>query len=664
MSALGHSNLKLGRRLLQKLDPRRKREDFLSLCEEIREALRESICPPNDIRERQFIPEEALKEVWLSREGRVDRRLDLFHNRLTALERDPGINGNHLKLLSTLLWILLPYEGWRDFARAFQELSISDPQGWQDDKFPLLDAKPLHLLFESQIDFDTHAQSFLRDQYLFSPAKIPEMKVADCDDEITPLPESMRLPFPDVEMILHYGTHRVTRRKVAKGGIETLSGDTMDVVVVKTFSPDQRLQFVTELRNLKQLKKAFLIHPNIQSCFAAIQIGFTGHLIFEAAECNLSHILHWQEPTFSTDFCAKIKRDLRPSFLLWEAKDLSDALHWLHSGFSPKNSPNRFKCYHLDLKPDNILVFPSTSSGMSGDIWMWKIADFGGSVIEHMGDISSSGSGMILSGRRLRTGGYQAPEIESNKYELGTAADIWSFGCILLEILAFAHGGPNSVKGLERVRNSNNVKPHFYDSKFDLREDIRDWISRLDICEEGLREFRDQIYSLLKRNPEERPRAQDLIRPFDIAWHRVRNLGSNDVIFPTPSEAPTSEQATDIEVPTNDPPLIRIKNNPQEICRPLIKLLPNPPLKCRVSSNGNCAIVQTKPGRNYFPFCIYPRWHESTTTEPHRLLSEEESQKYSAEKIAAEGTFCGALLRTVGNENIQVCNPNQSPTPS
>ncbi|KAL0252253.1 hypothetical protein SLS55_010695 [Diplodia seriata] len=638
--------------LFNRLDPRpHKKEKFLALCTDIRGALEDSMCPPGDL-DRRFVSADALNTVWLSREGRPASRLDSFHQQLTKIERDPGITEKHLRLLSILLWIFYPYEGWREFARAFAVLSISDRRGWQDEQLPFPDAKPLHSLFESQIDFDAHAQNFLRSQYLFSPARISELRLSDCDTATKSLPEGTRLPFVDAGKMLNHGTHKVTRRKVARGGIETLSGDPLDVVAVKTFSADQKGQFVNELRNLKQLKKASSIHPNIQSCFSAIKIGSTGHLIFEAAECNLSQILHWQE-AFSATFCADIRRDLKPGFLLWEAKDLSDALNWLHKGFGTKNSPDRFKCYHLDLKPDNILVFPSSYADLPDDIWTWKIADFGGSVIKHMGNISNSESGLSASELRLRTGIYQAPEIASAQYDPGTAADIWSFGCILLEILAFAHGGPGGVKGLERVRNSNN-KPHFYaDSTFTLREDVRAWIDGLDIVDAGLQGFRDLIYKLLGRDPEDRPTAHDLKDLLDFAWNGVR-MGANDLIFPTPSEASTSEQATDIEMPTNDPPLIHMIDGPQPVCHQIKKELRKTPSKCRISTNGSHAIVQMRSERNCLAFSMTPRWNERSPQEPRNLLTEEETHKYDVEKVAVEDTFCAALIRTVGGEDFQV----------
>ncbi|OJD38962.1 cmgc mapk protein kinase [Diplodia corticola] len=615
------------------------------------------MCPPGDP-ERQFVSADALNTVWLYREGRSASRLDLFHKQLTAAERDPGINERYLKLLSVLVWIQYPYEAWREFAKTFPELSISDRQGWQDDKFPFQDAKPLHALFESEIDFDTHGQSFLRNQYLFSPARIHELPLSDSETGIRPLPDSMRLPFLDAGKLLHHGTHKVTRRKVAKGEIQTLNGEPLPLVAVKTFSPDQKRQFLAELYNLKLMKKAPLIHPNIQSCFSAIQIGSTGHLIFEPAECNLSQILHWQD-TFSASFCEDIRRDLRPSYLLWEAKDLSDALDWLHNGFRPRMSSDIFRCYHLDLKPDNILVFPPTDSAVHGDIWMWKIADFGGSAIKNMRDIAQdnpddNGPAIATIGR-LRTGVYQAPEIESREHEPGTAADIWSYGCILLEILAFAHGGPGGVKRLEGVRNGTTTgRSHFYDSTFALRADIRSWIDELEIFDEGLCEFREQIYRLLHQDPAARPNAQDLKRPFEAAWDKVSKGTANGLIFPTPSKAPTSDQAADVDIPIHDPALIRLKDGPQQVDRPVSNFLRKTPSMCRMSTTGDCAIVQVKSERNYSAFGVFPEWNETSIQEPRSLLEGEEPRRYSVEKIAAQGTVCAALLRTVGSDEFQL----------
>lgn len=593
--------------------------------------------------QRRFIVLDDLKRIWHLRDGAQESRLVRFRKLLTSLERDPGIDDRHLKLLSILVWI--SYGSWREFARAFPKLN--DPQDWQDDTFTFKDPRQSRSLFESQVDDRSYTDKFCSAQYLFSPAPIVQMQPSDFDAPLNPFEEGTRLPFLEGARTLHHGTHRVTKHRVAAGALVQRTGDPIDIVAVKTFSPAQEWEFKVEVQNLKKMGRVASAHANIQYCFSAIQIGGTGHLIFQAAECNLSQILHWQEDQFPKNFCNKIKQYLRPSYLLWEARDLRDALQWLHSGFSARNSLDRYKCYHLDFKPDNVLVFAPSHLDQPDDIWIWKIADFGRSVIENTsGDWASptpnGSSGVARSGRRLRTGIYQAPEIESHEYEIGTAADIWSFGCVLLEILAFAHGGPGAVKELEEVRNNASNKPTFYDATFQFSEVVEEWFNSLSLHDEGLQELWNQVCGILRRDPHDRPNIQELEKSLYVAWSKVK-IGQNELIFPPLSETPsTLNPSVPDPIPGRVP--IRIKEYIQEIEQPARELLQQAPSECRVSTTGDCAIFQTTSKHISTAFRIIPKWTESLDKESCCSLMEEGLRDYKVKHIAAEGGFCGALI--------------------
>ncbi|KAL1636888.1 hypothetical protein SLS56_000982 [Neofusicoccum ribis] len=516
------------KRTIKNLDPRRKSKEFTDLCEKTSEDLSRAICHRDD-HQRRFVPLDDLRRTWGLRDGGQESRLTRFRKLLASLERDPGVDERNLKLLSILVWI--SYGSWREFARAFPRLD--NPQDWQDDTFTFKDPRRLRSLFESQVDDRNYTDKFCSAQYLFSPARIVQLQSSDFDAPIHPFAEGTRLPFLEGGTTLHHGTHNVAKHRIAAGALVQRTGGPVDMVAVKTFSPAQEWEFKIEMQNLKKMRRAAAAHANIQYCFSAIQIGGTGHLIFQAAECNLSQILHWQEDQFPKNFCDKIKQHLRPSYLLWEARDLTDALQWLHSGFSVRNSLDRYKCYHLDFKPDNILVFAPSLSYLADDIWIWKIADFGRSVIDNMsGDWASpapnGSSGVARSGRRLRTGVYQAPEIESRQFETGTAADICN-------------------------------KPYFYDATFQFREDVREWFESLRLCDEGLQELWNQVCGILQRDPHNRPDAQELGHSLDVPWSKVKK-GQNDLMFP-----PLSETSSTLNPPIPSPLPIRMKESPQEI---------------------------------------------------------------------------------------------------
>ncbi|ESQ30662.1 hypothetical protein EUTSA_v10012219mg, partial [Eutrema salsugineum] len=77
---------------------------------------------------------------------------------------------------------------------------------------------------------------------------------------------------------------------------------------------------------------------------------------------------------------------------------------------------------HCDLKPANILLFPSTSLG---DPWNVKLADFGLSKEPY------TDSKLLYGGTKP----YMPPEsVQDTNRVIGPAFDIWSLGCIVFEM--------------------------------------------------------------------------------------------------------------------------------------------------------------------------------------------------------------------------------------
>lgn len=159
---------------------------------------------------------------------------------------------------------------------------------------------------------------------------------------------------------------------------------------------------------------------------------------------------------------------------------VAHALSWLHSGISMEQSHSRIFCAHMDLRPSNILV----ENAKGSPVGRWMLSDFGISVFREdtqkqdseyvsIGDYYSQ----ITTKTRLRCakGTYQAPEVtirepswdqlshfSPGQKEVARKSDVWSFGCILSDVLVFELGRDKLVKNFQVVRKGHLSDDYFY----------------------------------------------------------------------------------------------------------------------------------------------------------------------------------------------------------
>lgn len=104
---------------------------------------------------------------------------------------------------------------------------------------------------------------------------------------------------------------------------------------------------------------------------------------------------------------------------------------------------------HGDLKPENILIFDSNGHSSMG---VWKIADLGlgryhtAATGERLYPTSNSGAGTIS---------YQPPESLDAKAATSRLYDIWSMGCIMLQLMTWLLYGTGEID--ELTRNTKSV---------------------------------------------------------------------------------------------------------------------------------------------------------------------------------------------------------------
>jgi serine/threonine protein kinase len=188
-------------------------------------------------------------------------------------------------------------------------------------------------------------------------------------------------------------------------------------LVRKEFRPsgEQTIgDYKRELMNLSILKT--LKHPNIIELLGSYTYREMHNLIFPAIHGgDLARLLS------ETDRRSEFQMDQKFFIALSE---LSSAIKQLHYATMEGLDLKLIGCHH-DLKPGNILVSNST----------FILADFG---LSRFKDEAEPSKTPFQEGR----GEYLAPECEDlsgdfTKHSVQRSSDIWSFGCVIVEVLTY-----------------------------------------------------------------------------------------------------------------------------------------------------------------------------------------------------------------------------------
>lgn len=247
-------------------------------------------------------------------------------------------------------------------------------------------------------------------------------------------------------------------------------------------------------------------HPNIIQLLTAYTIHQTHYFLFSQADGDLKHFLRQENrlPGFETD--NKVFQALY---------ELASAIEAVHNYFSDTFNVRKIGC-HYDLKPDNILY----------RLGKLILSDFGLSRLSDEDEGSKS---------LYRNGGaeYWAPECHSidenfRKLPVGRSSDMWSFGCILSEMLTYLQEGSTGVKSFSDKREvilAGYFECKLFHERSKPSEAVTQWLSRLSswptitIAQKSLMVV---IKDLLQQEPDARSKAHDIsLSLFHIAQAEV-----------------------------------------------------------------------------------------------------------------------------------------------
>lgn len=258
--------------------------------------------------------------------------------------------------------------------------------------------------------------------------------------------------------------------------------------------------FEKELANMSILKQ--IRHPNIMQLLAAYSYHGKYNLIFPRAHGGTLGGLLYDGKTSS-------RLDSTETMMVAVA-GLTSAICAMHDLSLDRV---RLMGCHRDLKPSNILINESHL----------LLADFGLSRFKPSDESSRSD---FQQGQ----GDYLAPECEDLDFQdsktrpIGRSSDIWSLGCIFLELLTYLLREPDGVRKfrLRRRRQIGNIVTfRFYSGNCNPHAEVLAWQdeleSQLGKTDDGKPESPRVLHRLsilvrrmLITNPEARPKAADV----------------------------------------------------------------------------------------------------------------------------------------------------------
>lgn len=218
------------------------------------------------------------------------------------------------------------------------------------------------------------------------------------------------------------------------------------------------------------LEKSNLEHTQIYNdkhivtLIKAYSLGGVMNLIFPLAKTNLEELLTDSRHNYTASRAVQLESCDAWKQLLGISKALSKIAGVPSEVSSPSsgrdsNSPQWFG-FHFDLKPANILIEEDDT---------WVITDFGQATFTY----STSATPRVAGGG---TDAYAPPEIDNMKEQFSRRYDVWSLGCIFLEVTAFLVLGYAGLKGCDEYeglsqarKETDGCSNHFSDSRFFYR---------------------------------------------------------------------------------------------------------------------------------------------------------------------------------------------------
>jgi serine/threonine protein kinase len=292
-------------------------------------------------------------------------------------------------------------------------------------------------------------------------------------------PEGWRLPYLEEKLLGAGAFGKVYKVRIASGHfVDHEEGSTnnepvllarKDYIVRKDFPPRSEREIMDQILSAQE-------HNNILKAYGSLDIKPNTYSLFmPLAMCDLKEYMLGDRQT------APPGTTTEKAKFIQSAHGLAAGLNFLHSEMHTPNM-DKLVCYHMDLKPDNILVFQERTHD---DIrYVWKISDFGMARVkirrhrEHSESESDFDRWFIprpkvqdptpTGTRNWRMEGtYLAPESIVGSRSMKAESDVWSLGCVLSDVFAYLEGGREMALQYHHERSEHHDADGF--DRFFLR---------------------------------------------------------------------------------------------------------------------------------------------------------------------------------------------------
>ncbi|KAL6231205.1 hypothetical protein BDW75DRAFT_248078 [Aspergillus navahoensis] len=303
---------------------------------------------------------------------------------------------------------------------------------------------------------EVDADKFLGKQAYFCPVIIErntEMRFDAVD--------YLRLPYLEEQDVGKGYFGHVFKVKIAKGHLCDPVKRTANTAPVEVARKDYQVSNEFDPAAEREIMEMIRANsarqcPNILKNLGSLAFGPTVYSLFmPLAICDLRAYMMEHHPRRPNSTEEKMD-------IIRCAIGLAGGLHFLHNEMKTPTLED-LVCYHMDLKPSNILIFREPGAdGKTRNIW--RISDFGMSCMK----IRRSKGGLgeerninrlfirrseldakdpSLSGTRNRRaeGTYLAPEADSGDRVMKASSDVWSLGCVLSVLFAYMEEGQQGV---------------------------------------------------------------------------------------------------------------------------------------------------------------------------------------------------------------------------